>query len=138
MFKGEKYIKNGVALRAAMREYTIGKLNVRGHAEGTFQMWAATLDRIPHAHNIFLIFGYDFGIPTMILMGLWYVTAILVCLYNIIKYHRTECLYLVLLAVGMIIFGWYETGFYYKTGVFTCMTLATVYTDVLHRKKNIK
>ena len=135
-FEVGEYPGNSSPLRTAIRQYTIGKLNVRGHAEGTFQMWAeATWDRIPHAHNIFLIFGYDFGIPTMILMVLWYITAILVCLYNIIKYHRTEYLYLVLLAMGMIIFGWFESGFYYKTGVFAYMTLATVYTDVLHRKK---
>ena len=137
-FEEAEHIENGVALRTAMREYTIGKLNFTGHAEGTFQMWATIWYRIPHAHNIFLIFGYDFGIPTMVLIGLWYVTAILVSLFNIIKYHRTEYLYLLLLAVGMIIFGWNESGFYYKTGVFTYMTLATVYSDVLHRKKNNK
>ena len=137
-YKEGEYKRNGVALRSDIRKYTVGKLNMNGHVAGEFQMWYSKSDIIPHAHNIFLIFGYDFGIPTMILMELWYVTAILVCLYNIVKYHRTEYVYLVLLAVGMMIFGWFESGFYYKTGIFTYMTLATVYTDVLHRKKKDK
>lgn len=134
-FSAEEYPGNGTELRTAIRTYAIKKLNRNGHADGSFQMWARSTELVPHAHNIFLIHGYNFGVPSMALMILWYVAVVFVCAYNLLKYDRTEYLFLLLLIVGMSVFGWSESGFTYKTGPFTYITLATIFTDILHTKK---
>lgn len=127
---------NGIDLRSAIHTYTIKKLNVEGHPAGSFAVWINQYGTQPHAHNIFLVFGYDFGVPTLVLLSLWFVVVLLGAIYNILRYGRAEYLLPLLLGMSMIIFGWNEIGFTYKTGIFTYMILATIYTDVLHRKKN--
>ena len=134
-YSKETYPGNNIKLRMAMHEYTIRKLNIEGHLKGSFQMWTLPDEVAPHAHNIFLIFGYDFGIPTMILMFFMFIVTLLAGIYNMIRFQKAEYLLPVLLIAGMTVFGWFDSGFHYKSGMFVWIVLCVVYTDVLHMKK---
>ena len=131
----EEYPGNGMELRMAIHEYTISKLNNEGHNEGSFGMWTWPESREPHAHNIFLIAGYNFGIPTMVLMGLLFLVTFLVAMYNVIRFGKTEYLLPALLVAGMTVFGWFESGFDYKSGMMMWVFLCVIFTDVLRVKK---
>lgn len=134
-YTAEEYPGNGMALRLAIHEYAISKLNNEGHPAGSFGMWVTSEDKQPHAHNIFLIAGYNFGIPTMVLMGLLFLVTFLVAMYNAIRFGRTEYLLPALLVAGMTVFGWFESGFDYKSGMMMWVFLCVIFTDVLRVKK---
>ncbi len=120
----------GMKLRLAIHEYAIGKLNREGHKEGTFAMWVTLSDRQPHAHNIFLIAGYNFGIPTMIMMLLLFVVTFLVSMYNVLRFGRIEYLFPALLVAGMTVFGWFESGFTYQSEMMAWIFLCIIFMDV--------
>lgn len=134
-YTAEEYPGNGMALRLAIHEYAISKLNNEGHPAGSFGMWVTSDNKQPHAHNIFLIAGYNFGIPTMILMGLLFLVTFLVAMYNVIRFGKTEYLLPALLVAGMTVFGWFESGFDYKSGMMMWVFLCVIFTDVLRVKK---
>ena len=98
-------------------------------------MWITAGIQQPHAHNIFLIAGYNFGIPTMVLMGLLFLVTFLVAMYNVIRFGKTEYLLPALLVAGMTVFGWFESGFDYKSGLMMWVFLCVIFTDVLRVKK---
>lgn len=131
----EEYPGNGMELRNAIHEYAISKLNNEGHAAGSFNMWVTSENVQPHAHNIFLIMGYDFGIPTMILMILLFISVAGVSLYNVIRFGKIEYLFPLLLVAAMTMFGWFESGFNYKSMEFCWICLCSVFTDVIRVKK---
>lgn len=131
----EEYPGNNMAVRLAICEYTISKLNNQGHPAGSFGMWVTSEDKQPHAHNIFLIAGYDFGIPTMILMALLFLVTFLVAMYNAVRFGKVEYLLPALLVSGMTVFGWFESGFDYKSGMMMWVFLCVCFTDVLRVKK---
>lgn len=134
-FTYEEFPGNGMELRNAIHEYAISKLNNEGHTDGSFEMWVRPDMSQPHAHNIFLIMGYDFGIPTMILMILLFVSMAAVSLYNVIRFNKTEYLFPLLLVAAMTMFGWFESGFNYKSMVFGWICLSSIFTDVIRVKK---
>lgn len=59
--------KNPVLFRAAIYRYYFHLLNFRGHPESEQGFQIVPDHRIGHAHNIYLQWGVDFGIPAMIL-----------------------------------------------------------------------
>lgn len=126
---------NGMGVRLAIHEYAISKLNNEGHPAGSFGMWLTSDNKQPHAHNIFLIAGYNFGIPTMVLMGLLFLVTFLAAMYNAIRFGKTEYLLPALLMAGMTVFGWFESGFDYKSGMMMWVFLCVIFTDVLRVKK---
>lgn len=131
----EEYPGNGMELRNAIHEYAISKLNNEGHVAGSFNMWVTSENVQPHAHNIFLIIGYDFGIPTMILMILLFISVAGVSLYNVIRFGKIEYLFPLLLVAAMTMFGWFESGFNYMSMEFGWICLCSVFTDVIRVKK---
>ena len=134
----EEFPGNGMALRLAIHEYAISKLNNEGHPAGSFGMWIRPGDKQPHAHNIFLIAGYNFGIPTMILMVLLFIATFVVAIYNATRFGKAEYLLPALLVSGMTVFGWFESGFDYKSGIMMWVFLCVCFTDVLRVKKTKK
>ena len=126
----EEYPGNGMGLRMAIHEYAISKLNNEGHKEGSFRMWVTSWNQQPHAHNIFLIAGYNFGIPTMIMMILLFIMVFLVAIYNVIRFGKIEYLLPALLIAGMTVFGWFESGFTYKSEMMVWIFLCTIFTNV--------
>ena len=131
----EEYPGNGMTLRLAIHEYSIGKLNREGHKQGSFNMWATSSNVQPHAHNIFLIEGYDFGIPSMIMMFLFLGITLLVAMYNVLRRGMVEYLLPVLLIVGITVFGWFESGFTYKDETFMWVTLCSVFTNMVYNDR---
>lgn len=137
-YTDEEYPGNGMELRVAIHEYAISKLNNEGHKEGSFGMWVTASNQQPHAHNIFLIEGYDFGIPTMVLMILLFVVTFLVAMYNVLRFGKIEYLLPALLIAGMTVFGWFESGFTYKSEMMVWIFLCAIFTDVLCVKERNK
>lgn len=135
LYSHEEFPGNGMELRMAIHQYAISKLNVEGHVDGSFGVWVTPTDEQPHAHNIFLIEGYNFGILSMIVMVLLFVVTVLTGLYNVIRFDKAEYLLPVLLIAGITMFGWFETGFTYKTGIMAWIFLCVIFTDVLRVKK---
>lgn len=59
--------KNAVLVRKAIYRYYFHLLNLSGHSESEQGFQIVPDHRIGHAHNIYLQWGVDFGIPAMIL-----------------------------------------------------------------------
>ncbi len=129
-YTAEEYPGNGMALRLAIHEYAISKLNNQGHKERSFGMWVTSDNQQPHAHNIFLIAGYNFGIPTMIMMILLFVVTFLVAMHNVLRFGRLEYLLPALLVAGMTVFGWFEIGFTYKSEMMAWIFLCIIFMDI--------
>jgi hypothetical protein len=134
-YTSEEFPGNGMELRMAIHEYAISKLNFEGHPAGSFGMWIASWSKLPHAHNIFLIAGYNFGILTMILMVLLFIVSFLTAMYNVVRLHKVEYLLTALLVAGITVFGWFEKGFDYKTGIMMWVFLCVIFTDILRVKE---
>ena len=104
---------NSMQLRNAIHLFSLGKLNLTGHEKFSYKMYYQTGSEqyLGHAHNIFLIIGYDYGIPAMVLMALTFVVITYASLKRGIK--RDEACYLLpaVLVIAMAVFGWYESGF---------------------------
>lgn len=62
--------KDSLLIRGSIYKYYFQHLNLRGHPyeEQGFQLFETY--RVPHAHNIFLQYGTDFGIPVMLLFAM--------------------------------------------------------------------
>ena len=133
-YTAEEYPGNGMGLRLAIHEYAISKLNKEGHKAGSFAMWVTPWNKQPHAHNIFLIAGYNFGIPTMIMMILLFVVTFVVAMYNVLRFGRIEYLLPALLVAGMTVFGWFESGFTYKSEMMIWIFLCVIFMDVSSMK----
>jgi hypothetical protein len=72
----------------------------------------------------------------MILMGLLFVSTFVVSLSNVIRFEKIEYLLPALLIAGITVFGWFETGFDYKTGIMMWVFLSVAFTDALDWYKN--
>jgi hypothetical protein len=59
-------------------------------------------------------------------------------MYNAIRFGKVEYLLPALLVAGMTVFGWFESGFTYKTGSMMWVFLCVIFTDVLRVKKRKK
>ena len=100
-------------LRMAIHQYTWKKLNLFGHERKSFEMYYVKGEEyyIGNPHNIFLIVGYDYGVPAMLLM----VSMFGVLLWQSWKQSRKkgEAAYLLpaMLVLGFSIYGWFEGGF---------------------------
>lgn len=124
-------------LRIAIHQYTIGKLNCMGHKEGTYHFYqkeGMEYDLI-HGHNIFLVVGYDYGIPAMVLMILLFV--LLCCVgWRHAKLHNRACY---LLAPALVLaftgYGWFEYGFGCGNMLTTLVFLCAVFLGL--EKENV-
>ena len=108
--EGEEY--SHMQLRNALHMYAFNNLNLTGHEEGSYRLYYETGfdDALGHAHNIFLIMGYDYGVPAMVLL----VAVFLIMVYFSMKkgYELDNPLYLLpgVLVIAMSVFGWFEMG----------------------------
>lgn len=108
---GESY--SAMQLRSAIHQYTVGKLNFTGHEAGTYQFYYRTgLDKsLPHGHNIFLVTGYDYGIPAMALMLLLF-ASLCYAGWSCADHQNNACYLLApALALAFTGYGWFEYGF---------------------------
>lgn len=113
-------------LRIAIHRYGLKHLNLFGHADGTFQFYAVERSGYvaPHAHNIFLIHGYDYGIISMVFMILTFLVTIIFSLGAAWKNKEIYMIFPCLLVIGLTVMGWFESGFTYKNAYTTILFLA--------------
>ncbi|MFI3236939.1 MAG: hypothetical protein R3Y47_02785 [Lachnospiraceae bacterium] len=107
----EGYEYTSMELRNAIHAYAISELTFVGHERNTFLMYADEEFLYGHAHNIFLLVGYDFGISAMMILMLLFVAVIFCGYKEFVAKGRYELLFPLLLVVGMIVYGWWEVGF---------------------------
>lgn len=107
----EKEAKDAFLVRSNIYKYYFTHLNLWGHPyeEQGFQL--AEHYWIGHAHNIFLQYGTDFGIPVMILFAGLIISSIVMLLRRVnrdIKAEDVACLMFVLIPVmfGMFEYSW--------------------------------
>lgn len=62
--------KNPIKVRAAIYRYYIHLLNWTGHTDDELGFQMTPTHSIGHAHNLFLQYGVDFGIPVMVMLFL--------------------------------------------------------------------
>lgn len=104
---------SALQLRNAIHLYTLGKLNLFGHERKSFEMYYVKGEDyfIGNAHNIFLNFGYEYGIPAMVFLAAVFV---LLTKKSWQMSRRKSMMALLLPAVlvcGFSAYGWFETGF---------------------------
>lgn len=69
--------RDAVTVRAAIYRYYVYLLNFSGHPESEQGFQIVPTQRIGHAHNIYLQYGVDFGIPVLILFTVLVIWAAL-------------------------------------------------------------
>ncbi|MCD7806576.1 MAG: hypothetical protein LUH19_04450 [Lachnospiraceae bacterium] len=110
------YQVSSMEVRSAIHQFAIKRLNWTGHEYGEFQFYegyAYTMELtvLPHAHNVFLIMGYNYGIPAMLAFIAMFVAAVWSSVRAFVKTRKLEELLPAMLIVGMSIFGMYELAF---------------------------
>lgn len=78
---------DAILVRATIYRYYIHLLNMTGHPESEQGFQIVPDQRIGHAHNIYLQYGVDFGIPVMVL---FIVLVIWTVFYFIKKFAQTH------------------------------------------------
>ncbi|MCD8378963.1 MAG: hypothetical protein LUC95_01255 [Lachnospiraceae bacterium] len=126
------YEVSSTQVRLGIWTFTIRRLNLSGHEYGSFQFYEGysydmELTVLEHAHNVFLIVGYNYGIPAMIAFIAMFLSIIV---YAFRSYRRTgqvQELLPALFVIGMSIFGMYEQAFdFLYDNTFTMMILFSV------------
>lgn len=115
-------LQNDLGERGAIYFYTLRHLNLEGHEEDAFKFYQTEDVVQPHAHNIFLQAGFDYGICAMIVMILMFLSAILIGIGNIHE-DKLEYVCSVLLALGFAVFGMFDVGFETGNGITAVLLL---------------
>lgn len=116
-------------VRGAIYRFYIHLLNLTGHPESEqgFQMTAT--HRIGHAHNIYLQWGVDFGVPAMLLfMGIVLYTFIRLIKNIVLKRSVQDAGYLLFFMIPCI-FGMLE--FAWGAGSFTLIMLFVAWRRII-------
>ncbi|MCD7737715.1 MAG: hypothetical protein LUH58_01560 [Lachnospiraceae bacterium] len=126
------YEASSMEVRSAIHRFAIERLNWTGHEYGEFQFYEGysytmELTVLPHAHNVFLIMGYNYGIPAMIAFIAMFAAAVVSSVRTYLKTKRLEELLPAMLIIGMSIFGMYEMAFdFLYDNAYTVMILLCV------------
>ncbi len=126
------YEASSMEIRSAIHQFAVERLNWTGHEYGEFQFYegyAYTMELtvLPHAHNVFLIMGYNYGIPAMIAFIAMFAAAVVSSVRTYLKTKRLEELLPSMLIIGMSIFGMYELAFdFLYDNAYTVMILFCV------------
>lgn len=100
---------SSMALRNRLHYYAFRNLNFVGHPQGSFKCYASPTYELVHAHNMFLITGYNFGVLSMIAMLAVFIGTIGISAV-LLFWKKTEIFLVPLcITIAMIIFGWYES-----------------------------
>ena len=111
MWFPEGTIYNAWDVRNAIHSFAIQHLNWNGHELFDFKMYLAPEQIIGHAHNIFLIIGYDYGIGVMLMMAFFFGAIVVLSVRKWKKTGQVMYLFPLCLVIGMCVFGIWESGF---------------------------
>jgi hypothetical protein len=102
---------DSILVRKTIYEYYIKQLNLRGHpySEQGFRLLPTYW--IGHAHDIYLQFGTDFGIPVMILLIILVIYSVVANIYQFITKNSMvsiQCTFFILVVVlfGIVEYSW--------------------------------
>ncbi len=119
-------------LRMGIWTYAVRHLNLFGHHYGTFKFYEGytydlEINYLEHAHNIFLITGYNNGVFAMIAFIAMFAAALVSAFRSYLKTKQLEELLPALLIMGMIIFGMFERAFdFLYDNTFTTLILLCI------------
>ncbi|MCD7752771.1 MAG: O-antigen ligase family protein [Lachnospiraceae bacterium] len=119
-------------LRVGIWTYAIRHLNLFGHRYGTFKFYEGytydlEINYLEHAHNIFLITGYNNGIFAMIAFIGMFVAALVSTFRSYLCTKNLEELLPALLIMSMVIFGMFERAFdFLYDNTFTTLILLCI------------
>lgn len=97
-----------VLIRRTIYKYFWGELNWRGHKNNEVGLQLLPNYWVAHAHNIFLQFGIDFGIPVMILFIGMLAGALIICMKKWTDGGNPECMGSFLWLLIPLLFGMFE------------------------------
>ncbi len=102
---------DSIAIRSTIYRYFWKNLNWRGHTADEIGVQLLPGYWVGHAHNIFLQFGTNFGIPVMILLAVMIIWPLVICkkrlkTKNNISYFGSFMWLLIPLSFGMLEFSW--------------------------------
>ncbi len=119
-------------LRTAIWTFTINHLNLFGHQYETFKFYEGytyemEVSCLEHAHNVFLIIGYNHGIFAMAAFIAMFVCAVVSSFRSYWRTKQLEELLPALFVIGMSVFGMFERAFdFLYDNTFTMMILFCV------------
>lgn len=123
---------DALIFRGAIYRYYASLLNFRGHPESEQGFQILPDHRIGHAHNIYLQWGVDFGIPAMLLfigLSLWSAAGYVKDFHN--KKSAQSVGYLLFLLVPMV-FGILE--YCWGAGSLTITLLFVIWRRMIHNE----
>lgn len=100
-----------IAVRGTIYGYFWKNLNWRGHTKDEIGFQLLSDYWVGHAHNIFLQFGTNFGIPVMVLFAVMVIWSLAICKRRIAVEKNISCVgsfmwLLILLMFGMFEYAW--------------------------------
>jgi len=133
---GESYSSG--QLRNAIHRYAISKMNLFGHPRLSFEMYYITGSTVTigHAHNAFLIMGYDYGVFSMAFMVFLFIAILVVEWRQSFIAGKEEELLAILLVLGVTSFGIFEDSFGYGNSItFMIFICALLCGEIKKNKK---
>ncbi len=119
---------DAVAIRGAIYRHYWKNLNWRGHTKEEVRIYLLPGYLVQHAHNIFLQFGTDFGIPVMILFAVMIIWPLAVCTKRLAAGKNASCLGSCLWLLIPLTFGMFEYS--WRIGTMPIFTLFFAWRDI--------
>lgn len=129
---GEPY--DAVIIRGTIYRHFWSELNLRGHREDEIGLQLLTGYWVGHAHNIFLQFGTNFGIPVMILFALLILWPIGLCVDKWRKEGDAKCIATLFQLLIPLLFGMFE--FCWGAGSLTIFMIFFSWRNVIWEQSN--
>lgn len=100
---------NSVELRIAIGLTFMSHLNMRGHTTDEWLLWVSPIEQYIHAHNIFIMIAYIYGIPAGIFFMLWIVSLVVASIRGLISNRKENYLLFAFIIMFVIVgYGCYE------------------------------
>ncbi len=105
---GENDTYDGFTVRTSIYKHFWDELNWRGHTRDEIGLQLTSAYWVGHAHNIFLQFGTDFGIPVMVLFAVLLVWSLVNCFRQCLVRKNTVVMGSFLWLQIPLLFGMFE------------------------------
>jgi hypothetical protein len=99
---------DSLLVRKTIYSHYITNLNMTGHTEDEQGFQLTPVYWIGHAHNIYLQYGTDFGIPVMVLLVILTIWSAVIYVRRIIKNHSVENMTFLFIMLIPMLFGMLE------------------------------
>ena len=121
---------SAIELRVAIGLTFFSELNMQGHTTDEWCLWVSPTEQFIHAHNIFIMLAFIYGIPAGIFFILWMLSGIVYGIRYSRKQRDVYMFFPVVIILVVISFGCFEMNWQPGTLSWFALLFATKYVSL--------